>query len=84
MNTNDSGGTIFHSFMAKNASIEIDPNEKGLSQAQAFIGEMLDRRHVNATIVAETMLLFEAVFHAVVSGIGDGDAKIEVNNVVEL
>ena len=70
--------------MARTKSIEINPDEAGLSQAQTFIGEMLGKRHVSAAIASETTSLFEAVFHAVVLELDDKDAKIEVSSVVEL
>jgi Na+/H+-dicarboxylate symporter len=70
--------------MARTKTIEIEPNEKDLPQAQAFIGKMFKRRHVNATIASETMLLFEAVFHVVVSEVDDEDAKLEISSIENL
>ena len=70
--------------MPKTESLTINPDEKGLFQAQAFIEETLGARHVNASIVSETTSLFKAVFHAIVCEFDDEDVEIEINCIAKL
>ena len=70
--------------MAKTKTISIDATEKGLAQAQSFLGEVFESRHVNETIAAETMMLFESMFHAILSEVDEEDTDIEIGSVVEL
>lgn len=65
--------------MVRAKAIEINPNEEGLSRAWAFVEEALGRRHVNASIVSETMPLFAAVVHAIIPEVDGEDARIEVS-----
>ncbi len=61
--------------MSRTETITVASNEKSLPEAQAFIGKMLEKRHVNSTIASETLSLFKALFHEVVKEV-DGDGAV--------
>lgn len=62
-------------------TITIGANLKCFSEAEAFIEEVFERRHVNASIAYETMQLFEALFSKIVFQVGDQDVEIEISNL---
>ena len=70
--------------MAGNKTIKIDANEENLPQAQAFVEDVLGRRRVNASIASEAMRLFEALFHEIISQVGERGAELEIGSVKEL
>lgn len=69
--------------MARTKTIKINPDEKSLPEARAFIEQRLSKRRVNASTVSETTSLFEAVFHAAIPEVEEG-AQIEVSTIAEL
>ena len=66
--------------MAKNKTIKIDADAKSFSEAQAFVEKLFEERHVNSTIAFETMLLFEALFNAIISQVDHPDTQLEISN----
>lgn len=84
MNTSQSDWTVFHKHTAKNGTIEIDPNGKGLLQGLAFIEETLDRRHVNSSVAFQTTSFFEAVFQAIVLEVDNEKTKLEISITAKL
>ncbi|MEE1160135.1 MAG: cation:dicarboxylase symporter family transporter [Atopobiaceae bacterium] len=54
---------------------------KRFPEAEAFIEEVFERRHVNASIAYETMQLFEALFSKIVFQVGEQDAEIEISSL---
>ena len=66
--------------MARGKTIKISASGKSFPEAQAFVEEVTDKRHVSTAIADETTLLFEAVFNAIILQIGDGDTELELSS----
>ena len=64
--------------------ITITADERRLPEARAFVEQALSVRLVNASIAAEMMPLFEALFHEVASQAGDADTELEIARIHEL
>ena len=64
--------------MTKKKTIEIEATTKGFPQAQSFIEQVLESNSVNSNIASETMLLFEALFNAVISQVEGANTTIEM------
>jgi hypothetical protein len=62
-------------------AIKIDADFKRFPEAKAFVEEVFERRHVNASIAYETMQLFEALFSKIVFQVGEQDAEIEISSL---
>ena len=67
--------------MSRMNTITIGANLKCFSEAEAFIEEVFERRHVSASIAYETMQLFEALFSKIVFQVGEQDAEIEISSL---
>ena len=70
--------------MAANKNIKVNADEESFPQARAFVEAALNRRFVNASIASEAKLLFEALFHEIVSQVGDRNTELEIGRVREL
>ncbi|MBQ3328852.1 MAG: cation:dicarboxylase symporter family transporter [Eggerthellaceae bacterium] len=70
--------------MAKKKKIKIPASQKSFGQAQAFVEQALDSRAINSNIASETMLLFEAVFNAILSQIDDESTEIKIKRISKL
>lgn len=70
--------------MAGSRDIKIGASEKNLPQALAFVEKILGKRSVNANIASEAKLLFEALFHEVVSQVGDSEVELEISSARKL
>ena len=67
--------------MSRMNAVKIDADFKCFSEAKAFVEEVFERRHVNASIAYETMQLFEALFSKIVYQAGDQSTEIEISSV---